>query len=196
MAVICKVDYNTALKYKGSKLTTTIDKTKHNVYFCVEFDNDLAEKTIDLAKYSHNIAVLENLGDTVVTDNIYVIKKYNLGLSPTEHEIKSLAEQTPRGTVPVFVLPDDFTDTEYLYNINIPNVRYTGKNILSVKGLQTGVFGIDLCTKYNIKDFSYIGEAIDWVDYKDIKITETKQKPTITRPKPKKLDFSGIFGRL
>ena len=123
MSIICKVDYATALKYKGMNLSTKYNNKKHKVYLKLIGDDFTLTDCIALAKVSKNILMVEyqglqsNSAYEELTENtgVYVGRVYDFGNNITEEDVEKIAEDSPKGVVPIIRLPDDYKD---LYKIS------------------------------------------------------------------------------
>ena len=180
MSIICKVDYATALKYKGMNLSTKYNNKKHKVYLKLIGDDFTLTDCIALAKVSKNILMVEyqglqsNLAYEELTENtgVYVGRVYDFGNNITEEDVEKIAEDSPKGVVPIIKLPDDYKDLYKIYHISkiYPTVRFCGGHLFAIDGVKVGAIGVDVLDKaqdkysmdcYKLDDTEDVLENVD-----------------------------------
>lgn len=180
MSIICKVDYATALKYKGMNLSTKYNNKKHKVYLKLIGDDFTLTDCIALAKVSKNILMVEyqglqsNSAYEELTENtgVYVGRVYDFGNNITEEDVEKIAEDSPKGVVPIIKLPDDYKDLYKIYHISktYPTVRFCGGHLFAIDGVKVGAIGVDILDKaqdkysmdcYKLDDTEDVLENVD-----------------------------------
>ena len=180
MSIICKVDYTTALKYKGMNLSTKYNNKKHKVYLKLIGDDFTLTDCIALAKVSKNILMVEyqglqsNSAYEELTENtgVYVGRVYDFGNNITEEDVEKIAEDSPKGVVPIIKLPDDYKDVYKIYHISktYPTVRFCGGHLFAIDGVKVGAIGVDVLDKaqdkysmdcYKLDDTEDVLENVD-----------------------------------
>lgn len=161
MAIIVKVDYVTALSYKGKNVTTKHNGKKHKVLFKVSCDDTSIKESIELAKSSDNIIMLDYQGLTSsesylsVTENtgVYIGKSYEFGNNFTKEDIIGVLDETPMGVTPIIKLQNDFSNLELLYKLcnEFPRIRFCGGHLFCLSDCRIGCCGIDVVEKTGIK---------------------------------------------
>ena len=192
MSIICKVDYATALKYKGMNLSTKYNNKKHKVYLKLIGDDFTLTECIALAKVSKNILMVEyqglqsNSAYEELTENtgVYVGRVYDFGNNITEEDVEKIAEDSPKGVVPIIKLPDDYKDLYKIYQISKahPSVRFCGGHLLAIDGVKVGAIGVDILDKlqdkYSLDCFKLddTEDVLETVDINELEI-DTTTKP-------------------
>lgn len=192
MSIICKVDYATALKYKGMNLSTKYNNKKQKVYLKLIGDDFTLTDCIALAKVSKNILMVEyqglqsNSAYEELTENtgVYVGRVYDFGNNITEEDVEKIAEDSPKGVVPIIKLPDDYKDLYKIYQISKahPSVRFCGGHLFAIDGVKVGVIGVDILDKlqdkYSLDCFKLddTEDVLETVDINELEI-DTTTKP-------------------
>lgn len=192
MSIICKVDYATALKYKGLNLSTKYNNKKHKVYLKLIGDDFTITDSIALAKVSKNILMVEyqglqsNSAYEELTENtgVYVGRVYDFGNNITEEDVEKIVGDTPKGVTPVIKLPDDYKDLYNIYQISkvFPTVRFCGGHLFAIEGVKVGAIGVDvldkLQDKYPLDCYKLDGteDVLEDVDITGLEI-DTTSKP-------------------
>lgn len=221
MSIICKVDYATALKYKGMNLFTKYNNKKHKVYLKLIGDDFTLTDCIALAKVSKNILMVEyqglqsNSAYEELTENtgVYVGRVYDFGNNITEEDVEKIAEDSPKGVVPIIKLPDDYKDLYNIYQISKahPSVRFCGGHLFAIDGVKVGAIGIDILDKlqdkYSLDCFKLddTEDVLESVDINELEI-DTTTKPerakkassggnkSVAKKTSKKVSIFDIFG--
>ena len=221
MSIICKVDYATALKYKGMNLSTKYNNKKHKVYLKLICDDFTLTDCIALAKVSKNILMVEYQGlqsNSVyeeLTENtgVYVGRVYDFGNNITEEDVEKIAEDSPKGVVPIIKLPDDYKDLYNIYQISKahPSVRFCGGHLFAIDGVKVGAIGVDILDKlqdkYSLDCFKLddTEDVLESVDINELEI-DTTTKPerakkassggnkSVAKKTSKKVSIFDIFG--
>lgn len=200
MAIICNVDYNTALEFKGYNLKGKYQNKNQQIYLRVTCDDRTLKESIDLARGSKNILMLEYQGvdseevNTVLsanTEGVYIGKVFDFGNNIKETDIENLVADLPVCVVPIISLPDDFKDLELLYHLSkkFPNVRFCGGQLFSISGVKVGAIGVDTLAKRGIKfsEESYrlsgTKDVIECVDFDSLTIEKTTKAEKTTKKK-------------
>lgn len=192
MSIICKVDYATALKYKGMNLSTKYNNKKQKVYLKLIGDDFTLTDCIALAKVSKNILMVEyqglqsNSAYEELTENtgVYVGRVYDFGNNITEEDVEKIAEDSPKGVVPIIKLPDDYKDLYKIYQISKahPSVRFCGGHLFAIDGVKVGAIGVDILDKlqdkYSLDCFKLddTEDVLETVDINELEI-DTTTKP-------------------
>lgn len=190
MAIICPVDYSTALSYKGMNLSTKYNNKKHKVFLKLNCDDYTLEDSINLARISKNILMLnyEGLGTnpfyTGLTEanGIYIGRVIDFGNNITEEDVERIQKSTPAEVVPIINLPDDYKDLQFVWNMSkkFSKVRFSGGMLFSIEGTRIGAIGIDILDKAGIKydsDAYTTNGRLDVLD--DVDITTLDIKATL-----------------
>lgn len=221
MSIICKVDYATALKYKGMNLSTKYNNKKHKVYLKLIGDDFTLTDCIALAKVSKNILMVEyqglqsNSAYAELTENtgVYVGRVYDFGNNITEEDVEKIAEDSPKGVVPIIKLPDDYKDLYNIYQISKahPSVRFCGGHLFAIDGVKVGAIGVDILDKLQDKYSSDCfklddtEDVLESVDINELEI-DTTTKPerakkvssggnkSVAKKTSKKVSIFDIFG--
>lgn len=189
MSIICKVDYATALKYNGMNLSTKYNNKKHKVYLKLIGDDFTLTDCIALAKVSKNILMVEyqglqsNSAYEELTENtgVYVGRVYDFGNNITEEDVEKIAEDSPKGVVPIIKLPDDYKDLYNIYQISKahPSVRFCGGHLFAIDGVKVGAIGVDILDKlqdkYSLDCFKLddTEDVLETVDINELEIDTT-----------------------
>lgn len=189
MSIICKVDYATALKYKGMNLSTKYNNKKQKVYLKLIGDDFTLTDCIALAKVSKNILMVEyqglqsNSAYEELTENtgVYVGRVYDFGNNITEEDVEKIAEDSPKGVVPIIKLPDDYKDLYKIYQISKahPSVRFCGGHLFAIDGVKVGAIGVDILDKlqdkYSLDCFKLddTEDVLETVDINELEIDTT-----------------------
>lgn len=202
MSIICKVDYATALKYKGMNLSTKYNNKKHKVYLKLIGDDFTLTDCIALAKASKNILMIEYQGlqsnatyeGLVENTGVYIGRVYDFGNNITEEDVEKIVASTPAGVIPIIKLPDDYKDLYSIYQFSktYPTVRFCGGHLFAVDGIKVGAIGVDTLDKIQDKypmDCFKLDDTEDVLEVVDINELEidTTSKPE----KAKKQSSSG-----
>ena len=201
MSLIAHVDYSTALNYKGLSLSTKYNGKKHKVYLKLICDDFTLKESIELAKGSKNILMLEyqgldtnpvysNLGNT----GVYIGRVIEFGNNLTEDDLTRIVNDTPEGVTPIVRLPDDFKDLRFLWDMTkkFGKVRFCGGTLFSIKGVNVGAIGVDILDAHEIKyepsSFMVIGtdDVIESVGIDELEITTSSKSESKGSSKPKK----------
>lgn len=192
MSIICKVDYATALKYKGMNLSTKYNNKKHKVYLKLIGDDFTLTDCIELAKVSKNIIMIDYQGlqsnsayaELTESTSVYIGKVFDFGNNITSEDVERIAEDTPAGVVPIIKLPEDYKDLYNIYKISqsFPRVRFCGGHLFAVEGIKVGAIGVDILDKlqdkYPLDCFKLDNEedVLEDVDITSLEI-DTTSKP-------------------
>ena len=187
MAIVCSVDYSTALGYKGVNLSTKYNNKKHKVYLKLVCDDLTLLDGVELAKASKNILMVEYRGldtnpsyMTLTQDTgVYIGRVVDFGNNITVEDIERTINDIPSGITPIINLPDDFKDIQYLWKLSkqFPRVRFSGGYLFAIDGVKIGAIGVDILSKLDIKfdESSYLlNSTLDVLE--DVDIT-TKSIP-------------------
>lgn len=191
MAIISSVDYSTALSYKGMNLSTKYNNKKHKVYLRLDCDDYTLEDSINLARLSKNILMVNYQGlDTniyyqslIQNDGVYVGRIIDFGNDITEDDIKRIIEKVPNGVVPIINLPEDYKDLHFIWEISkkIPRVRFCGGHLFAIEGIKVGAIGIDILDKVEAKydvdayNLECRVDALEDVDISSLEISATSK---------------------
>lgn len=161
--VIATCSFEEAEQYRGKVLTSKVDNKKVGVMLSVSCDDFSVKQTIELARGSKNIIMLDYVG----TDNsqdylsitkeelggVYLIKEFELGDNVTEEEVQDIVSRVPQGVVAVINLPESYNDLRSIHTFcrKYPNVRFSGGTLFDVEGVSLGKFGIDILEANDIK---------------------------------------------
>lgn len=195
MSIICKVDYSTALKYKGLNLKAKYNGKKHQVCLKVVCDDFTLQECIELAKSSPSIVMLEYQGletNKSYLDlkpcGVYIGKVFDLGNNFTRDDIVSIDTDTPDGVVPIIHLPDDFNNIEFIWKLSkeFNRIRFCGGYLFNIEGIKIGAVGSDILSSGNFKlnseesIYQGIDDVIEQADISilDIETTATKSEST------------------
>lgn len=221
MSIICKVDYATALKYKGMNLSTKYNNKKHKVYLKLIGDDFTITDSIALAKVSKNILMVEyqglqsNSAYEELTENtgVYIGRVYDFGNNITEEDVEKIVASTPAGVTPVIKLPDDYKDLYSIYKFSqiYPTVRFCGGHLFAIDGIKVGAIGVDILDKlqekYSVDCFKLddTEDVLELVDINELEI-DTTTKPekvkkassnsnkSASKKTSKKVSIFDIFG--
>lgn len=205
MAIISSVDYSTALSYKGMNLSAKYNNKKHKVYLKLDCDDYTLEDSINLARVSKNILMVNYQGletnpaylNLTQDNGIYIGRIIDFGNNITEDDIQRLISGVPSGVTPIINLPEDYKDLHFIWSISkkYPKVRFCGGNLFAIDGVKVGAIGVDILdkveAKYDVEAYNLSGrlDALEDVDINTIEITATS-KPD-KAPKEKKSSSSG-----
>ncbi len=221
MSIICKVDYATALKYKGMSLSTKYNNKKHKVYLKLIGDDFTLTDCIALAKVSKNILMIEyqglqsNATYENLTENtgVYIGRVYDFGNNITEEDVEKIVASTPAGITPVIKLPDDYKDLYSIYKFSQihSTVRFCGGHLFAIEGIKVGAIGVDILDKlqdkYSLDCFKLddTEDVLESVDINELEI-DTTTKPerakktssgsnkSVSKKTSKKVSIFDIFG--
>lgn len=189
MSIIVDIDYNTALMYKGKSVTTKHGNKKHKVYFRLCCDDFTLKDSIDLARVSKNVLMLNYIGSHTNDDYLsltessgtYIGRVYEFGNNITEEDIKGVLDETPEGVVPIIQLQSDFTDLRFVWcmSTKYERLRFTGGKLFCIDGCRIGSIGIDTLDKLGIKynvDSYVSSDALEIVKLEGL-VLECSDKP-------------------
>ena len=197
MAIVCPVNYEVAQSYKGYNLKTTYNNKKTPVYLKLMCDNTNLKESIDLARGSKNILMVEyqgiDSGDLEIDNSVYVGKIIDFGNDLRIEDVDRLVNSFSDNLVSVIKLPPDFTDLELLYNISLkyPQIRFCGGELFAIAGVKVGVIGVDILDsrgiKFNVDSYYLKGDdyALPVVDIETLEI-DTTGKGDVKKKKAKK----------
>lgn len=221
MSIICKVDYATALKYKGMNLSTKYNNKKHKVYLKLIGDDFTLTDCIALAKVSKNILMIEYQGlqsnttyENLTEDaGVYIGRVYDFGNNITEEDVEKIVASTPAGITPVIKLPDDYKDLYSIYKFSQihPTVRFCGGHLFAIEGIKVGAIGVDILDKlqdkYSLDCFKLddTEDVLESVDINELEIdattkpervkkTSSGSNKSVSKKTSKKVSIFDIFG--
>lgn len=187
MAIICSVDYSTALGYKGMNLSAKYNNKKHKVYLKLNCDDYILEDGLSLARVSKNILMVnyQGIGTSQVylgltnDTGIYVGRVMDFGNDITEEDIERLVVNIPEGITPIIKLPEDFTNLRFIWEVSkkFPRVRFCGGKLFAIEGVKVGAIGVDILDRVEAKydDDAYsLGGRVDALEEVDISTLEIK----------------------
>ena len=219
MAIIVKADYNVVSVYNNKSVTTKYNGKKHKVLFKLACDDTNLMESINLAKSSDNIVMLDYQGLTdapaylglTEPSSVYVGKTFTFGNNITKEDIQGVLDETPLGITPIIKLPDDFNNLELVYKLceEFPRIRFCGGHLFCLSECRIGCCGVDVIEKtgikYSLENYSKTGcccalEVVDYVGLEfDVSAKNAKQSSQRTshnkkQVKPKKtLKFSDLL---
>lgn len=188
MSVICSLPYSEAATYRGLTVKAKYNGKVHQVFFKVLCDEVTLNESIELAKVSKNVLMLEYQGmDTAKSylglrdTGVYLGKITACGNNFTEDELERIVSDTPDCVTPIIEFPDDFCDMHLLWKLQkkFPKVRFCGGKLFAIDGVNVGAVGVDILTKNNVKfdEDSFLLDcsidAIDDVDFSDLSELKT-----------------------
>lgn len=190
MSIICNVDYKVAEVYRGLNLKAKYNGKKHQVFLKLICDDFNLSESIELAKVSKNIAMIEYQGletspvyRNVHASGVYVGRVFMLGNNFTEGDISRIVSGMPDGVTPVIKLPEDFKDMHMLWSLNkkYDKVRFCGGKLFSIHGVNVGAVGIDIVGSSSVDDSNYticgMDDVLEHVDISELDIeTSTKSE--------------------
>lgn len=187
MAIICSVDYSTALGYKGMNLSAKYNNKKHKVYLKLNCDDYILEDGLSLARVSKNILMVnyQGIGTSQVylgltnDTGIYVGRVMDFGNDITEEDIERLVINIPEGITPIIKLPEDFTNLRFIWEVSkkFPRVRFCGGKLFAIEGVKVGAIGVDVLDRVEAKygeDAYSLGGRVDALEEVDISTLEIK----------------------
>lgn len=222
MSIICSVDYDTALKYKGQKLSAKYEGKSNKVYLRLNSDDFTLKDCIELAKSSSNILMVNYKGllanQTYLSLSkdvgVYVGRIIDFGNNLEEDDIERIIVDTPEGVVPVINLPNDYKDIRFLWEMSkrFPRLRFCGGQLFAIEGLKVGAIGVDILDSvgatYDPSAYAINGriDAIEDVDINTLKIdtksgaekqTNTRSSASTTKKTVKKqsVSFADLLSR-
>lgn len=205
MAIISSVDYSTALSYKGMNLSTKYNNKKHKVYLKLDCDDYTLEDSLNLARVSKNILMVNYQGlDTSSSylgltkdTGIYIGRIIDFGNDITEDDVLRIVKIIPEGVTPIINLPEDYKNLHFIWKISkkFPNIRFCGGHLFAIEGIKIGAIGVDILdkveAKYDVDAYNLNNRvnALEDVDISTIEITATSKPDKV--PREKKSNSSG-----
>lgn len=218
--IIATCSFEEAEQYKGKTLTSKVDNKKVGVMLSVSCDDFSVKQTIELAKGSKNIIMLDYVGTDNSQDylsitkeelgDVYLIKEFELGDNVTEEEVQDIVSRVPNGVVAVIHLPESYNDLRsiYMFCRKYPNVRFSGGTLFDVEGVSLGKYGVDILEAHDIKfaPTAYLSteEAVQVVPLETLVVEASSKSEKTARStssgtgvkRQKQLQFSALQSRL
>ena len=220
MAIVCSVDYSTALSYKGMNLSAKYNNKKQKVFLKLNCDDFTLSDCLELARLSKNILMINYQGvDTNPTylnltedTGIYIGKIIDFGNNITIEDIERIENQVPNGVVPIINLPEDYKNLEFLWKASkrFPRVRFSGGKLFAINGVKVGQIGVDILESVDSKidvscyTLNSCSDCIDLVDISSLEISAStkaekaprERKSSSGNSSPKKKAPAQTFGGL
>lgn len=167
MALLVKVDLETAKEYAGNVVTAKVGNKKHQVLFWVETDDFTLVDAVAEEEKDRNILFLSYTGtqnhlrmfaeslnkDWVKPEYFSLVQEVELGGDLIVDDVnKIMSEYQPWVTV-VIKVPDNYYDMRMIqYFCRVyPNIRFIGGKFCNVEGVRLGYYDNKMLDRLDIK---------------------------------------------
>lgn len=161
MAMLVRADYDTVSKYRGRSVYTLVGSKKQKVYFVLICDDLNLAESINLAKASKNILMVEYQGlvnnevyqNINTNQGIYIGVVRDFGCNISEEDIIGVLDEVPEGITPIFNVPVDFKDLNFVWKMcnKYSRIRFSGGTLFNINGVRLGRIGVDILESEKIK---------------------------------------------
>ena len=162
MAILSGVNLSMAKEYSKYNLTTKFEGKKHKVYLKLQCGVEDLQESIDFCKSHNDVVYIEFQGDPssikeIDSKGVSINFLIEAGNNLDESYIDEILNEYPSFITPVFKLPDEFSNLEYLYKLNktYTRIRFIGGNLFRINGVNIGNYDLDCLLSKGIKVNSY-----------------------------------------
>lgn len=213
MALLVKVDLETAKQYAGNAVTAKVGNKKHQVLFWVDTDDFTLVDAVKEAERDRNILFLSYTGtpnhlnmfveplnkDWVRPEYFNLVQEVELGEDLRVEDVNRVMSEFQPWVTVVIKVPETYYDMRMIqYFCRVyPNIRFVGGKFCNVEGVRLGYYDSALLDKLDVKyapkltmDKDYTGvlqvEKLENIELVSTPLKEAKKQGTTKTAKPSK----------
>lgn len=213
MALLVKVDLETAKQYAGNIVTTKVGNKKHQVLFWVDTDDFTLVDAVNEAEKDRNILFLSYTGtpdhlrmfaeplnkDWSNPSYFNLVQEIELGEDLRVEDVNRVMSEFQPWVTVVIRVPETYYDMRMIqYFCRVyPNIRFVGGTFCNVEGVRLGYYEDSLLDKLDVKyaskltmDKDYTGalqvEKLENLELVATPLREAKKQGTVKVAKPSK----------